>query len=120
MHYLEIKGEAVWKGDIILSKAQLKADTSKSLFGAATLGRRWPDGIVYHKIDSALPNQSRITDAIKNWETHSNVRFKVADAVTENYVLFTTGGGCSSYIGMTRGEHFTHLANGCSVGNVVR
>jgi hypothetical protein len=79
---------------------------------------RWPDNTVYYSIDSNLPDQNRAIDAIKHWEANTSLEF-VQRTSQSNYIYFTPGSGCSSYIGMTGGRQNITLASGCSTGNTI-
>lgn len=79
---------------------------------------RWPNNIVYYSISSALPNQERVHEAIKHWESLTHLKFKVKTS-EKNYIYFRTGSGCSSYVGMQGGRQDIHLADGCTTGTVI-
>jgi hypothetical protein len=79
---------------------------------------RWPDNTVYYSIDSNLPDQNRVIDAIKHWVANTSLKF-VQRTSQSNYIYFTPGSGCSSYIGMTGGRQNLTLASGCSTGNTI-
>jgi hypothetical protein len=78
----------------------------------------WPNNTVYYAIDSNLPNRSRVTDAINHWESRTNLNF-VQRTSQSNYIYFTPGSGCSSYIGMTGRKQNITLASGCTTGNTI-
>ncbi|MEY4065186.1 MAG: hypothetical protein RIR26_1394 [Pseudomonadota bacterium] len=80
---------------------------------------RWPGGIVHYRIDPSLTNQQRVTDAIAHWEAKTSLRFELRNSLQTDYITFRPGSGCSSYIGMTDGEQFVNLADGCSTGNAI-
>lgn len=113
-------------GDILLSNDQVsflkqKADAS----GASTestfvdyLNRRWTDGIVYYAIDTNVPNQARINDAIAHWKAKTKLTFTVRTNQA-NYIRFVVGSGCSSSLGMIGGAQKLNLSSGCSTGNAI-
>lgn len=121
--YEEIDGQAVFEGDILLSKQQL-GDSAVSPTGrtsaAAASGSayRWPARMIYYTIDPALPNKNRVMDAITHWEQKTNIRFKVR-SIESDYVTFKSGSGSSSYLGRVGGQQFITLGNGSTTGNVV-
>lgn len=114
-----IEGTFVFEGDIIFSPDQLNQqlidDQSRST--GRTAGR-WPNNTVFYAIDSNLPNQSRVTDAISNWEANTSVRF-VPRTTQNDYIYFTPGSGCSSYVGRIGGSQAITLASGCSTGSTI-
>ncbi len=110
----KIGDEFILEGDIILSKDDI-ASMNKST-GRTT--RRWPNNTVYYSIQSSLPNQRRVTDAIAHWEANTDLRF-VRRTNQSAYIFFRSGSGCSSSVGRTGGRQNINLANGCSTGNTI-
>ena len=124
----EIDGNYIYEGDIIFSTDMLKnkpidlnyekgqlVDSQKSV--GRTSGM-WPDNTVYYDIDSSLPDQNRALDAIKHWEANTSLKF-LQRTSQSNYIYFTPGSGCSSYVGMVGGRQNITLATGCSTGNTI-
>ncbi len=128
VQYAAVDGQAIFEGDIVLgSVAEMEAikkqvDHPQPGLAASVIisGNqfRWPDGVIFFRIDPSLPNQQRVTDAIRHWEENTNVRFRQR-TTQPNFVTFTPGGGCSSQVGMRGGEQFVTLGAGCSVGNAI-
>ncbi|WBA41778.1 M12 family metallopeptidase [Hymenobacter canadensis] len=119
--YQEINGEKVYEGDILLTQEQVEASQGQDAGRPGSAGRttgRWPSGVVYYTIDTALPNQARVTDAIAHWQANSPVRF-VRRTTQTSYVTFRVGSGCSSNIGMIGSRQYINLASGCSTGNTI-
>ncbi|WP_424493876.1 M12 family metallopeptidase [Salinimicrobium sp. GXAS 041] len=85
---------------------------------AALLNGFWQDNTVYYAIDPFLPNKYRVNDAIEHWEEHTNIKF-VERTSERDYVYFTTGNGCASYLGKIGGGQKITLARGCSTGNAI-
>ena len=115
----------VYEGDILLSAAQLEAG-HPTTEGAGLNTNRWPGGAVYYEIDPALPNKARVTDAINYWlATFPHYRFStptlrfIQRTNQANYVRFTPGAGCSSFIGMQGKMQPIELAPGCTKGNTI-
>jgi hypothetical protein len=115
--YEVIDGSAVVEGDMLLPWSDL---LDRGVAHAATSPRSWtwPGGIVPYLIDPALPDQARVTDAIAHWQQSTGIRF-VARTTQADYVRFTVGDGCSSYIGRIGGPQDIFLASGCSTGNTI-
>lgn len=125
----EISGKFVYQGDIFLPEDAVSKSPSNLILRAGeepgaenkSVGRtkfHWPDNVVYYEIDPQLPNQQRVQDAIAHWEANTAVRF-VQRSSEANYVYFTPGGGCSSYVGMVGGRQPITLADACSTGNTI-
>ncbi len=111
----EVNGEYVLGGDMIFTKEDLIAMNSKS---TGRTQRRWPNNTVYYAIESGLPNQARVTNAIAHWEANTDLRF-VRRTNQTAYVYFRRGSGCSSSVGRTGRRQNINLANGCSTGNTI-
>ncbi|HSM62497.1 MAG TPA: M12 family metallopeptidase [Gillisia sp.] len=124
----EIDGEYIYEGDIMfrsnmLSNKPLELNYEKGalVITQKSVGRttsRWPDNIVYYSIDSNLPDQNRALEAIKHWEASTSLKF-VQRTSQSNYIYFTPGSGCSSYVGMVGGRQNITLASACSTGNTI-
>ncbi|MDX1638080.1 MAG: M12 family metallopeptidase [Balneolaceae bacterium] len=138
VQYAVVDGLAVFEGCIVLGKAeeieQKTADTQTVsvneaegviAHGVGITGDqyRWPNGVVPYEIDSGLPNQSRVTDAIAHWEQHTNIRFVQRTTGNQSqypdYVYFKPANGCWSYVGRQGGKQDIGLASGCSTGNTI-
>ncbi len=123
-----IDGNLVYQGDIMFSKDMVTDQEQKLVYEKGetpsrqkSVGRTssyWPNNVVYYSINDTLPDQGRVTDAIAHWESTTAVKF-VQISGESNYVYFTPGGGCSSYIGMIGGRQNITLASGCSTGNTI-
>ena len=120
LHSLEvatINDTYVFEGDIIFSKDQLQESTNATRSTGRT-GGRWVNNTVYYAINPSLPNQGRVTNAIANWEASTSVRF-VQRTNQSDYVYFTPGSGCSSFVGRIGGRQDITLASGCSTGSTI-
>ncbi len=133
--YCVVDGLAIYEGCIELGTEaemaaaeqafQAGADRSDLEKGVGITGDqyRWPDALIPYEIDDALPNQSRVTDAIAHWQDNTKFRFVERTAANAasypNYVRFVVGSGCSSSIGMRGGMQSVRLASGCSTGNTI-
>ncbi|CAM4315394.1 M12 family metallopeptidase [Gillisia limnaea] len=124
----QIDGDLIYEGDIIFSEDMVTSSEVKLVYEEGetpsqqkSVGRtsaRWPDNTVYYAIDSNLPDQKRVSDAISHWESNTSLKF-VKRTSQSNYIHFTTGSGCSSYIGMVGGRQNISLASGCTTGSTI-
>ncbi len=78
----------------------------------------WPGGVVRYTVDKNLPDQGRVWDAMRRWHDHTHVRF-ARKKTQKNFVTFTTGSGCSSYVGMIGGRQYVNLAADCTTVSVM-
>ena len=121
-------GLAIFQNDIVLGTPDEVVSvppSAKSLekysYGIPGTQYRWPNGIIPYLIDSRLPMQGRVTDAITHWNSVLGglVRLVPYSGQT-NHVYFTTGYGCSSSVGMLGlGRQNVYLADSCSTGNAI-
>lgn len=120
-------GINVLEGDIILSEGQIIEMTAVDVTpnnarvastGRTSIARQWSNKTVYYQINSAVPNQSRITDAIAHWENNTDFVF-IVRTNQPNYIEFVTGSGCSSFVGMIGGKQEITLASGCTTGSTI-
>ena len=123
----EVNGQMVFEGDIIIPRSQTSKSPVKLVYEKGetpqqkSVGRTssyWPDNTVFYDIDGSLPDKNRVYDAISHWEANTNLEF-VKRSGQSNYIYFTPGSGCSSYVGMTGGKQNITLASACSTGNTI-
>ncbi|MDR5590610.1 M12 family metallopeptidase [Christiangramia sp. SM2212] len=123
----DVNGQYVYQGDIIIPKSQATKSPVKLVYDKGetppqkSVGRTshyWTDNTVYYEIDGSLPNTDRVYDAISHWEANTNIEF-VKRSGQSNYIYFTPGSGCSSYVGMVGGKQNITLADACSTGNTI-
>lgn len=124
----EFNGDYVYQGDILIHKEMASNQEVKLVYEKGetpvankSVGRtsaRWPNNTVYYAVDSNLDNKTRVYDAIKHWESNTNIEF-VERSSESNYVYFVSGSGCSSYIGMIGGKQNITLSSSCSTGNTI-
>ena len=123
----EIDGEYIYEGDIKLSPEMLSKKEPKLVYEPGekapekSVGRTsgmWPNNTVYYAIDGNLADKARVTDAITHWESNTSLKF-VLRSSQSNYIYFTTGSGCSSYIGMIGGRQNITLSSSCSTGSTI-
>ncbi len=124
----QINGDYIYQGDILLPPDMVSHEEVKMVFekdeeipANKSVGRtsgRWPNNTVYYSIESGLDNKTRVYDAIKHWESNTNLDF-VERTTQSNYIYFVTGSGCSSYVGMVGGRQNVTLSTACSTGNTI-
>lgn len=103
---------------LLLGICLLSNLTASVVFSNATL---WPNGILYYTIDSAIPNQQRILDAIQMW--NSSTPLQIVPRTTQaNYVQFVRVSGpgavCESSLGMVGGAQSIEILDGCTTGMI--
>ncbi|MGW1455516.1 M12 family metallopeptidase [Salegentibacter agarivorans] len=118
----------VYQGDILIPKGQSSKSPQSIVYKnkeaipqEKSTGRTsgmWPDNTVYYSINSSLPDKNRVHDAIRHWENNTPLKF-VERSGQSNYIYFTTGSGCSSYVGMIGGRQNITLSDYCSTGNTI-
>lgn len=111
-----INGYYVYQGDMLLNIDQTKSSKGGAITATSM---RWPYGVVYYTINSNLPNQNRITDAIKHWEARTDLVFEERTD-EEDYLEFVLHpDGCYSWVGMKGGRQEVNIANWGTTGNVI-
>jgi uncharacterized protein (TIGR02145 family) len=114
-----INGEYIYQGDIILEPEQLPASKGA---GLTAENKRWPYCTVYYSVNSNLPDQVRITDAIAQYQDNTPLVF-IPRTDEPNYIEFLYDSeGCSSPLGMvsTSGKHnIIRIADWGSTGTVI-
>lgn len=122
LDYELIEGRAIFQGDIVLAESEASLTRSELRIagaGRSTVRFRWPGMIVPYRIDSALPGQNRIHQAIAHWESNTQMRF-VQQTTEPDYVEFVPGTGCSSFVGrIGMGAQQIQLAGGCGTGAAI-
>ena len=124
----EQNGDYIYEGDIVFPKNMVTTSPVKMVYekgetpsAQKSVGRTsgyWPNNTVYYSIDPNLPNSSRVTAAIKHWQSSTPLKF-VQRTNESNYIYFTPGSGCSSSVGMVGGRQNITLADACTSGNAI-
>ena len=115
--------EYIFQGDIIISQEDLdeysnKSSNSKSAVESGS-AYRWSNKTVYYTINSSLPLQFRVTDAIAHWEANTALTF-IQRTTQSDYIEFVAAGFCASNsIGKKGGKQSIFLGIGCSTGNTI-
>ena len=107
----DVDGRTLFEGDI-----EIPGPTSTR--GSAIAGKRWFSRTVPYVVDAALPQKSRVTDAIAHWETHTDIRF-VARTNESDYVSFTPGRNCSSPMGRVGWQQDVVLQAGVNITSMI-
>ncbi len=105
-------GKLFYQGDIIILPNQLRA------VALDYEAMRWPNNVVYYKIDPSFPQKERIAAAFELF-SQTDIRFK--ERTNEaNYVLFKyiEGAGSYSYLGMIGGEQEIVIDTWAEAGTV--
>lgn len=80
---------------------------------------RWPNGVIPYEIDSRLPNQQRITDAMTHWTEKTGITF-VRREKESDYIYFLDVGRCwSQGVGRTGGRQHVSLTSMCTRGETL-
>ncbi len=128
VQYAVVDGRAIFEGDIDLGSVEEVEQSNSAMRGVAGARGvvipgsrfRWPGGVVPYDIDSAMPDQQRVADAIAHWEANTVIRFVLRTSANAsshpNYVHFMHGSGCSSAIGMRGGKQDISMGSGCDAG----
>lgn len=123
-----VDGMAIWEGDILLGPVnELEEYTgSKQQLDRSAVGatNKWSGGVIPYTIDSNMPSQSRITEAINHWNTQLSGSIHLIPRTTENaYITFSRASSsstCSSYVGrLGLAAQPVNIGDSCSTGNVI-
>lgn len=131
VQYSVVNGRPMFEGDIVLNLVEPSevptgvVEEEPGVEGVVITGARfrWPNGVVPFDIDPELPNQARITDAIRHWEQNTRIRFvrrTAANAATfPDFIFFQPSDGCSSNVGRQTRRQTVDLAPGCDTGSTI-
>lgn len=119
VEYKVLDGWALVEGDILLapvSEMALDVAGAKSGLDSSVIRQQfrvWPKNTIPYTIDSRLPNQDRVRNAMKHWEERTPIRF--VERTTEgDWVNFRpNSSSCSSNVGLYGSQQYVNLANGC-------
>lgn len=123
-----VNGYGIWEGDIILGRVEELEPYSKEKRSRDSLSingssYRWPGGTIPYTIDTTLPSQTRITDAVNHWNTNLAGYIRLVPRTSETaYITFvraSSAGTCSSYVGRTGYAQPVNVGDYCSTGNVI-
>lgn len=123
VQYTMVDGLPIFEGDIILHFENNDPMQAGIIINRPPRDFRWEGGLVPYTIDSRLPEQQRVHDAITHWEESTSIRFVERTPANADqypdYVYFRPGNGCSSYVGRVGGGQPITLALGCGLGATI-
>jgi hypothetical protein len=124
--YTEIDGQAIFEGDIVLTREQLGETSGARTQGLIETLSLWPNNTIPYEIDASVSNKEVVLAAIAEIEATTTIRFSGGpqrasvpnyDFIRRpNFVTFRPGRGYSSSIGMIGGEQFITLPIGATKG----
>jgi Astacin (Peptidase family M12A) len=139
INYRIINGMAIFEGDIILATTPREIEKLKYPLrkGVGRTGDqfRWPHAEIPYVIQPTLPNNKRVTDAIRHWQSNTPIRFvERTDSLAKYYPNFVSFKQyvlkpgekqeevfhCSANIGMQgRGDQSILISDQCVTGDVI-
>jgi hypothetical protein len=128
--YTVVDDLAIFEGDIVLGTVEeveaQNAQLREVMMGGVASGVaitganfRWPNCTIPFDIDSNLPDQNRVTQAIAHWEANTRYRFVARTSSHADFVTFRPGTGCSASVGRRGNQQFVNLAPGCGLGQCI-
>jgi len=111
----EMENKDLYQGDMMLSPDQMEEVYKGEYTFGSIKDKMWPTNIAYdfHESLASEPQANRaVQAAIKEYEKYTCLRFKRRTTET-TYMLFFSGGGCWSYVGMSYGVNQISLSRGC-------
>ncbi|XP_062590446.1 membrane transporter D1-like [Saccostrea cucullata] len=99
--------------DIILESGKRK----KKRKATRNTRKRWPNRVIPYIItnDFSAADRVQIKAAVDEWNKYTCLTIREATPSDVNKVRFQNGNGCSSYIGMVKGEQELNLGRNCRV-----
>jgi hypothetical protein len=121
-------GRAIFEGDIILGDvaeiraAQVAGKFIPQGFARSDARYRWPEARIPYEIN--FPEPSRILKAMRHWERHTPIRFRLRDGTNSglynDYVVFELSqDACQSDIGRQGGVQRVRIGLTCSIGTII-
>ncbi len=120
--YEVVDGLAIFEGDIILGEVGEKGLLESQGIGIEGDNFRWSQGVIPYTISSTITSttlRTNIQNAITHWNTQTGIRLVPRNSFQTDYVEFTSGTGCSSWVGRQSSRQSINLSSGCSTGNVI-
>jgi hypothetical protein len=122
IYFKRVDGMNVFQGDIVLADSFIsKTPPLAKTSSAIRQSNYWPNGNVFYTVDANFSNPLRVTAAVSQWATHTNLYF--APRYNQaNYIRFersTNGATYSDYTGMLGGEQHIYVADWASAGDII-
>ena len=129
INYERYNDIAIVEGDIVLGDAETIAAAQRAQTQGLSVkftAALWPNGIVPYQVSEQILHSKlydRIMQAIEHWNTYTPIQMiaRTADNqhLYEDYVEFTLGLSCSSYIGRRGRRQFIWVTDDCKAGNIL-
>ena len=79
----------------------------------------WPNGVIPYDIDSRLPDQGRINNAMKHWHDLTDITFVIRSNESDYVHFLDVGRIWSQCIGRRGGRQVVSLTTQCTEGQVI-
>lgn len=106
LKYEMLDGLQIAEGDIVIPE-----NLAPTNAGTTSQSSRWKNALIPYSISADLPESTRISIAIREWETKTKLRF-VERTNESDYVEFRSSTLCSSSIGKVGGRQYINLSTG--------
>jgi len=127
VEYVVVNGHMVVDGDVDIGPVEeadatpeSKAFSPRSLVLPWVHPTLWPTGVVPYILDSDVPSQQRVTDAVAIWNTNTPVRC-IPRTNESTYLHFrrnTVLGACFTTLARAGGEQFVDVLDSCDAAIV--
>jgi Astacin (Peptidase family M12A)/LGFP repeat len=109
-------GSKLAEGDMVLDEVfDTKPVTAAR--GSIIHGKQWPNAVVPYEIDPNLPDQSRVTWAVNEWNNNTPYRWVPRTNETAFVRFIRTTGNCESKVGRQGDRQDIPLNDNCGRGN---
>lgn len=123
--YIRKDGKNIFQGDMLITDEQLNENLQSR--GAVAPRLRWPNNTVYYTLSNSILNNrnllTRVNNAIREYNTRTNVRWVQASSNTPSYVNFVhsgrNGSDGSATIGRQSGYKFVSLDGNAPLGTII-
>ena len=121
---VHVDGMSIAEGDIFVASTDNSEATARGLGLNGGFGL-WRQGIVPFVIADELDDSLRILveDAITHWNEKSSIslvpRSSLENSQVIDYVEFTAGSGCASWVGKQGGKQAVWVSANCTTGSII-